>query len=124
MDTQASTTAARGDLTRFSASDVLSLIHNDEVSVEEYAKVIAKEVYDEKSTADTRFRCQALLARVEARDSIVKAWAFLDHEHVLKEAERLDAVPKEKRGPLHGVAIGVKDIMFTKDMPTQFNSRM
>jgi len=34
----------------------------------------------------------------------------------------LDAVLPEKRGPLHGVAIGVKDVIFTRDMPTQMFS--
>ncbi|CAN8098261.1 unnamed protein product [Discula destructiva] len=65
---------------------------------------------------------RALLARVEERDSQVEAWAFLDPELVLKQARELDQVPMDKRGPLHGVAVGVKDIIYAKDMPTQHNS--
>jgi Asp-tRNA(Asn)/Glu-tRNA(Gln) amidotransferase A subunit family amidase len=32
----------------------------------------------------------------------------------MAQAEALDAVPKAERGPLHGVAIAVKDVIYTK----------
>ncbi|ORY24021.1 amidase signature domain-containing protein [Naematelia encephala] len=62
------------------------------------------------------------LARYEERDPLVHAWAWLDRDLILKEAARLDAIPLEKRGPLHGVMLGVKDMINTKDMPTQHYS--
>ncbi|KAI1415080.1 amidase [Hypoxylon sp. FL1857] len=65
---------------------------------------------------------RSLLSRIEERDAVVQAWAYLDPEHVIQQAKQLDSVPPEKRGPLHGVAVAVKDIMYTKDMPTQHNS--
>ncbi|KAF2705446.1 Asp-tRNA Asn/Glu-tRNA Gln amidotransferas-like protein subunit A [Pleomassaria siparia CBS 279.74] len=65
---------------------------------------------------------RSLLSRVASRDSTVNAWAYLDPELVLARARELDQIPPEKRGPLHGVAIGVKDVILTKDMPTQYNS--
>ncbi|KAJ7026272.1 amidase signature domain-containing protein [Mycena alexandri] len=65
---------------------------------------------------------RALLDRIAARDVQVQAWAYLDPEFVLSQARKLDAIPQEQRGPLHGVPIGVKDIFYTKDMPTQHNS--
>jgi len=65
---------------------------------------------------------RSLLDRIAARDSEVEAWAYLDPEYVLSQARQLDAVPLEQRGPLHGVPVGVKDIFYTKDMPTQHNS--
>ncbi|KAL2829307.1 amidase signature domain-containing protein [Aspergillus pseudoustus] len=65
---------------------------------------------------------QSLLARIDKRDSAVHAWAYLDPDYVLEQAAKLDAIPSEERGPLHGVAVGVKDIIYTKDMPTQHNS--
>ncbi|CZR50435.1 related to glu/asp-tRNA amidotransferase subunit A [Phialocephala subalpina] len=64
----------------------------------------------------------SLLSRISARDHVVKAWAYLSPEHVLSEARKLDQIPPEKRGPLHGIAIGVKDVILTKDMPTAHNS--
>jgi amidase len=33
---------------------------------------------------------------------------------VIKQAQALDAVPQSERGPLHGVAIAVKDVIYTK----------
>lgn len=67
---------------------------------------------------------QSLLSRVEARDDAVRGWAYLNPKLVLKRAQELDSIPPERRGPLHGIAIGVKDVILTKDMPTQYNSSM
>lgn len=71
--------------------------------------------------ADKR-SARALIARVEERDPVVKAWATFDPELIIASAKALDAIPAEKRGPLHGVAVGVKDVILTKDMPTQLGS--
>ncbi|CAK7230307.1 hypothetical protein SBRCBS47491_007540 [Sporothrix bragantina] len=60
----------------------------------------------------------ALLARIAARDADVQAWAFLDPAHVLAEAARLDSIPIDFRGPLHGVTVAAKDIFFTKGKAT------
>ena len=38
------------------------------------------------------------------------------------EADRCDAAPRAGRGPLHGIGIGVKDIIATADQPTQMGS--
>jgi Asp-tRNA(Asn)/Glu-tRNA(Gln) amidotransferase A subunit family amidase len=51
------------------------------------------------------------ITRYDERDPIVHAWAYFDRDRALREAARLDAIPAEKRGPLHGVIIGVKDMM-------------
>jgi len=60
------------------------------------------------------------LARIDAREASVRAWVFLDPEHALREARERDRNPA--RGSLHGVPIGVKDIIDTADMPTQMGS--
>ena len=57
---------------------------------------------------------QALLGRIGARDSEVHAWAVLDPDYVLEQARQMDQVPDDARGPLHGFAIGVKDVINTK----------
>ncbi|WRT68115.1 uncharacterized protein IL334_005090 [Kwoniella shivajii] len=87
------------DLCKLSAVEVAKLTRSGQLKVEDYAK--------------------ALIARVEGRDPVVHAWAYFNPEVILKSARALDALPKEKRGPLHGVAVGVKDVIYTKDMPTQ-----
>ncbi len=63
---------------------------------------------------------RACLARVAARDPVVRAWAYIDPEAVLRQARELDKWPV--RGALHGIPIGVKDMIDTADMPTQHNS--
>lgn len=65
---------------------------------------------------------RSILSRIEARDEAVKAWAYLNPAQVLAQAKQLDQVPPARRGPLHGVAVAVKDIIYTKDMPTEHNS--
>jgi amidase len=57
---------------------------------------------------------RSLLSRIRQRDAVVKAWAHLDPEQVIQRAKHLDSIPPEKRGPLHGVSIAVKDVMYTK----------
>lgn len=56
---------------------------------------------------------QAHLARIVLRDKDVLAFVYLDKELILREARRLDALPLESRGPLHGLLIAVKDIIST-----------
>jgi amidase len=84
------------------ASEALAKLRRNELTVEQYA--------------------QSLLQRIQERDDAVRAWAFLDPEYVLEQARALDKVPKGKRGPLHGLPVAVKDVIYTKDMPTQHNS--
>lgn len=79
---------------RLTASQALALMQKGDLTVEDYAK--------------------SLLSRVAARNEVVKAWAHLDPDLVLEQARKLDAIPPEKRGPLHGIAIGVKDVILTK----------
>ncbi len=64
------------------------------------------------------------LARIDAVDAEVQAWAFLDRDHALRQAEALDLQRAQGKalGPLHGVPIGIKDIYDTADMPTEFGS--
>ena len=63
----------------------------------------------------------ACLARVREVDRNVEAWAFLDPEYALQQARALDQHRSEggSLGPLHGVPVGIKDIIDTVDMPTE-----
>jgi Asp-tRNA(Asn)/Glu-tRNA(Gln) amidotransferase A subunit family amidase len=76
------------------ASQAVALMKKGDLTVEDYAR--------------------SLLSRIKERDDVVKAWAYLDPDFVIAQAKKLDAMPAEKRGPLHGVAIGVKDVILTK----------
>jgi len=64
---------------------------------------------------------QACLDRIDETDGQLKAWAHLDAGHALTQAEELDSIRRSGRpvGPLHGVPIGLKDIIDTHDFPTE-----
>src|SRR5215470_13081892 len=67
---------------------------------------------------------EACLARVRDVDGRIEAWAFLDPEHALGQAQAADEWRLSGRpiGPLHGVPVGLKDIIDTADMPTENGS--
>jgi Asp-tRNA(Asn)/Glu-tRNA(Gln) amidotransferase A subunit family amidase len=65
---------------------------------------------------------EAFLARITAREDAVGAFAHLDPAQALAAARARDG--EAPRGPLHGVPLGVKDIMDTADMPTEYGSRL
>ena len=60
------------------------------------------------------------LARIEARESTVHAWAYLDADLALGQARAVDG--RADKGALAGVPVGVKDIIDTADMPTEMGS--
>ena len=64
---------------------------------------------------------RACLARIDARENDVRAWACIDREAVLRHARALDRMGPRDR-PLFGIPIGVKDIIDTADLPTQMGS--
>ncbi|KAF5601435.1 amidase [Fusarium pseudoanthophilum] len=80
------------------ATQILENIRSGNLTVEQYAS--------------------SLLERIKQRDDDVKAWAYLDPKAVLEQARKLDQVPKDQRGPLHGLPVGIKDIILTKGKTT------
>src|SRR5271169_3870615 len=82
------------------------------------ATAIAKKIAAGESTCEAVVR--DCVARIAARDSVVKAWVNFDAEHALAQARALDRSPH--RGPLHGVPIGLKDTIDTFDMLTEMGS--
>jgi len=63
---------------------------------------------------------ESCLERIAAREEAVLAWAFLDPELARGQARALDA--GAVRGPLHGLPVGVKDILDTADMPSEYGT--
>ena len=90
---------ARG-LNQLSATEIVS-------------KIAAGETTCEAVTRDC-------LERIAARDDVVKAWVSFNPELALAQARAFDREPR--RGPLHGLPIGVKDVIDTFDMPTEMGS--
>jgi Asp-tRNA(Asn)/Glu-tRNA(Gln) amidotransferase A subunit family amidase len=64
---------------------------------------------------------EALLARIDEVEPQVQAWAHLDRAHVLAQAAAGDEARAlgQALGPLFGVPVGVKDIIDTRDLPTE-----
>ncbi|MGC1428369.1 MAG: amidase [Albidovulum sp.] len=64
---------------------------------------------------------QSCLTRITETDAAIKAWAHLDGDHALAQAAECDRIRKAgfATGPLHGVPVGLKDIIDTVDMPTE-----
>jgi amidase len=82
------------------------------------ASVAAARIRSGELTSESLVR--ACLARIEARDGDVGAWQYLDADLAIEQARAADR--SQVRGPLHGVPIGVKDIIDTVDMPTTLGS--
>ncbi|HSI53864.1 MAG TPA: amidase, partial [Ramlibacter sp.] len=63
----------------------------------------------------------ALLARVEETEPQVQAWTRLDPGHVLAQADAADQarLAGQALGALHGLPVGIKDIIDTADLPTE-----
>lgn len=60
---------------------------------------------------------EACLSRIAESDPNVQAWTYLDPDAVRATARELDALPAEKRGPLHGRVVGIKDIVDVAGWP-------
>ena len=91
----------RGDLSSLSAVDLAAGIQDGQYSSEE---VVGTH-----------------LARIAEIDETIEAWAFLDPDHARAQAKQADMARRAGRpvGPLHGVPVGVKDIIDTAGMPTE-----
>ena len=62
----------------------------------------------------------ACLDRIHGRDATLHAWAYCNPELALAQARQRDA--ESPRSRLHGIPIGVKDVIDTADMPTEYGS--
>jgi aspartyl-tRNA(Asn)/glutamyl-tRNA(Gln) amidotransferase subunit A len=65
------------------------------------------------------------LARIAAVDGTVRAWAIVDAEAARAAAAVLDAEARAGtvRGKLHGIPVGVKDVIDVAGLPTRANCR-
>jgi len=59
---------------------------------------------------------EACLARIAAREPVVRAFTHLDPEAARR------AAGAARPGPLHGLPVGVKDVLDTADMPSEYGS--
>jgi Asp-tRNA(Asn)/Glu-tRNA(Gln) amidotransferase A subunit family amidase len=86
----------RGDLRTLTAKEAVRLIQHDKLRPEELT--------------------EAYLARIVEREPTIHAFAHFDAEYARKSAA------SARPGPLHGLPIGIKDVLDTADMPSQYGS--
>ena len=71
-----------------------------------------------------RLTCEALvsacLERIEAREPEVQAWAHVDRTRAIEQARVADRASPRSR--LHGIPVGVKDVIDTFDLRTEYGS--
>src|SRR5438477_3886503 len=77
-----------------------------------------------RALEENKFTCEALIAacleRIAEREEEVRAWAVIDRAAALAQARSLDREPRRSR--LHGVPFGIKDVIDTADLPSEYNS--
>jgi Asp-tRNA(Asn)/Glu-tRNA(Gln) amidotransferase A subunit family amidase len=62
----------------------------------------------------------ACLERIAEREGEVHAWAWINPDQALAQARQRDR--EAPRSAIHGVPVGIKDVIDTADMPTEYNS--
>ncbi|UWR38014.1 amidase [Sulfitobacter sp. W074] len=64
---------------------------------------------------------ESYIARIEAREEVVGAWAWFDPEFARAQARTLDSYRRAGRplGRLHGLPVGLKDVIDTRSIPTE-----
>ena len=87
-----------------SAKELQESLHNGELTIAD----LTKEAF----------------ARIEKLDGDVQAFLALNTEQALAQAEEMDQVPFEERGPLFGLPIGVKDNIVTEGLETTCASKI
>ncbi len=91
------------DLIKLNALDALNMMKKGELTSEKYVK--------------------AFLDHIKIREPLVGAWNYLNQEQAIQQAKLADKRWKDKNpGKLNGLPIGIKDIIDTKDMPTENGS--
>jgi len=71
-------------------------------------------------TATAEAATRAALDVVAACDQDIGAWAYLDAERALAEARLRDRAAV--KGALHGLPVGIKDVLDTADLPTAYGT--
>ncbi|MDX2307081.1 MAG: amidase [Hyphomicrobium sp.] len=95
-----------GALNEIFAHEVAGLVTAGDISAEEIAR--------------------SAIERISERDPVVRAWVHFNAALALEKARAVDRrrASGEALGPLAGVPIGIKDIIDTKDWPTEYGSEI
>jgi len=77
----------------------------------------------ERSSVELVDQCLRQIGKLEAR---IRAWVIVDRDGAIAQARRLDEelAAGQWRGPLHGIPIGIKDIIDVTGFPTAAGSSL
>lgn len=64
------------------------------------------------------------LNQISKTENIINAWEYLNADNVMAQSVKCDQIYKagKKIGPLHGIPVGLKDIIDTESMPTHYGT--
>ncbi|WP_152658594.1 amidase [Oceanobacillus sp. CFH 90083] len=67
-----------------------------------------------------------LLERIDTVDSVINSFITVNREDVLEQAKQAEQEIEagEYKGPLHGIPIGLKDLIYTKNLKTTMGSEI
>lgn len=66
--------------------------------------------------------CDATLRGIDAGNPSINAFVASCGEAAIADAVRLDAVPEDRRGPLHGIPVAIKDLHHVRGLPNTLGS--
>lgn len=81
----------------------------------------AARLIKEKKVSSTELT-RACLERIKTREDRIHAWQYVDYEGAMAAAARADNA-LHRDGALHGIPIGLKDIIDTAHLPTTYGSK-
>jgi aspartyl-tRNA(Asn)/glutamyl-tRNA(Gln) amidotransferase subunit A len=67
---------------------------------------------------------RVFLDRIDAKDGAIGAFLAPLRDQALERARKLDRLPREERGPLHGVPVAIKDVLSLEGSPCTAGSRI
>ncbi|MCH9652856.1 MAG: amidase [Planctomycetes bacterium] len=93
----------------------MNLFHNAPLTIAPIQQAIKTRELSCRELLDTCFQ------NIEEKEPVLHAWAHINRESAFQQAEELDHELEQGhwRGPLHGIPVGIKDIIDIKGMPTR-----
>jgi len=64
------------------------------------------------------------IERIRALEQQISTWAWIDEERAIILARAVDTTPIDPSHILHGIPVGIKDVIDTKDIPTSMGSEI
>ena len=87
-----------------------------------HALTATQALYERQRGLSAQTLLQDCLDQIAVRELVVKAWQCLDKEAAFQQAKAQDKLAQDHRGVLSGIPVGIKDIIATADLPTEWGT--